>query len=95
METERINQLRNIFRLRYLNLCVITLVLIETYYVYIIIHNEKYLGKCFLSIENFVTVRKTNGTHNEFDMKTFASSFSSPYLIELIQNSHKDCLCCP
>ena len=58
------------------------------------------LKNCFISIENFVTVRQkstnfTNCKRNEFDMKTFASTYSSPYLIELIHNSQKDCLCCP
>lgn len=57
------------------------------------------LKKCFLSIENFITVRqKYNNSQkfiNEFEMKSYASSYTSPYLIELIQNSKRDCLCCP
>ena len=54
------------------------------------------LEDCFLSIQNFVTVRQNYSlcSKNEFDMKTYASSFSSPYLIQLIQNSKRDCLCC-
>ena len=55
---------------------------------------ESNLQDCFLSIQNFVTVRQ-NRTENDFELKTYASSFTSPYLIELIQNSQRDCLCCP
>ena len=66
---------------------------------YIILTFDKRLDleNCFLSIENFVTVRQNQSnfcTLNDFDLKTFASSYSSPYLIELIQNSKNDCICC-
>ena len=64
-----------------------------------VIFNSNELKNCFISIENFVTVRKipnnTTCEKYDFDMKTYASSYSSPFLIELIQNSQKNCLCCP
>ena len=57
------------------------------------------LKNCFLTIENFITVRQNYNNSenflNKFEMKTYASSYTSPFLIELIQNSNRDCLCCP
>ena len=69
----------------------------STFIVFYIKNSKTYnLSDCFLSIENFITVRQRyNESTNEFELKTYARSYSSPYLIELIQNSRKDCLCCP
>ena len=61
-------------------------------------YNVKTLKNCFLSVENFVTFKQHNSSNvnkTNFEMKTFASLFSSPYLIELIHQSTRDCLCCP
>ena len=74
-------------------ICIIALVF-ETSILLINSKSDSKLEDCFLSIQNFVTVRQ-NRTGNDFELKTYSSSFSSPYLIELIQNSQRDCLCCP
>lgn len=66
------------------------------YHLYNNDYNAKILKSCFISIENFVTLRQSNITKsNSFEMKTYASSYSTPYLIELIQQATRDCLCCP
>ena len=54
------------------------------------------IDKCYLSIQNFVTMR--HFCHNvskdeQFDLKTYISSYSKPYLIQLLQQETKDCLC--
>ena len=60
---------------------------------------------CFLTIHNFVKINFTslfskyigandvrwNTTQN---FKTYIYSFTRPYIIELIQNSTENCLCC-
>jgi hypothetical protein len=64
----------------------------------------KYINDCYLTIHNFVSINSTirnqptiensNDIKNDFDFKTYIYSYTKPYLIEMIQNSTKDCLCC-
>ena len=99
------NNIKNIVTVNYIKSCLLIIyclvILYEISYIYFVNYtNSIDLKNCFLSIENFVTVRQfssniTNCKMNDFDMKTYASSYSSPYLIELIHNSQRDCLCCP
>ena len=69
-------------------------------------YNQHSFNECFISIHNFVTVKKLRKSNNynstttrlreyDFDLKTFISSYSKPYMIELLQQSTKDCICCP
>lgn len=57
--------------------------------------NNMDIDKCYLTIQNFVTMRHGFNISNDrkFDLKTYISSFSKPYLIELLQHETKDCLC--
>ena len=99
------NNIKNILKVNYIKSCLLIIYLLvllyEITYIYFVNYtNSIGLKNCFLSIENFVTVRQlssnmSNCKTNNFDMKTYASSYSSPYLIELIHNSQRDCLCCP
>ena len=53
------------------------------------------LDKCYLKIHNFVSIdsqAKDNSTQKNF--KTYIYSYTKPYLIELVQNSTENCLCC-
>ena len=51
------------------------------------------IDNCYLSIQNFVTMRHNTSNDNKFELKTYISSFTKPYLIELLQHQTKDCLC--
>lgn len=54
------------------------------------------IDKCYLSIQNFVTMRyaKHNvSSEKQFDMQSYITSYSKPYLIQLLQHETKDCLC--
>ena len=63
------------------------------------------LENCYLTIHNFISLNTTleynktienenwNLTNNEH-FHTYITSFTKPYLIELINNNTKDCLCC-
>ena len=79
--------------------CIV--ILNQLSYIYYINYSDSIaLKNCFLSIENFVTVRQlssniTECKNNEFDKKPYASSYSSPYLIQLIHECQRDCLFCP
>jgi hypothetical protein len=63
------------------------------------------LKECYLTVHNFVSINTTvqdqssindsSDIKNKFDFKTFIYSYTKPYLLELVQNSTKDCLCCP
>ncbi len=64
------------------------------------------LDNCYLTIHNFISFNSTmtsNGTDslqafyqsNQQKFKTYVYSYTKPYLIELVHNSSKDCLCCP
>ena len=61
--------------------------------------------ECFITIHNFVKfnstalISKFPGTNDvqwktNQNFKTYIYSYTKPYLIELIQNSTNDCLCC-
>ena len=66
------------------------------------------LDKCYLTIHNFIKINssifqlntndsneKLNFTqNNQQSFNTYITSYSKPYLIELIHNSTEDCLCC-
>lgn len=63
------------------------------------------LDKCYLEVHNFIQLNNTafiessNGSNhlnikNEKSFKTYVTSFTRPYLIELIQNTTQNCLCC-
>ena len=65
---------------------------------------KKDLNDCYLTIHNLISVKTTineenqrtkiyNISNNE-EFKSYIYSFSKPYLLELIQNSTEDCLCC-
>ena len=68
------------------------------------------LDKCYLSVHNLVSFNTTidlisrttygfkdikikNSSHKQ-SFNTYISSYTKPFLIELMQNSTKDCLCC-
>src|SRR5882757_1685845 len=65
------------------------------------------LDKCYLTVHNFVSLNSTieviqqnvsninfkNYSQSEI-FHTYISSFSKPFLLELVQNSTQDCLCC-
>ena len=62
------------------------------------------MNECYLTIHNLISMKTTineknqnskkyNITNNQ-EFKTYIYSFSKPYLLELIQNSTEDCLCC-
>ena len=61
--------------------------------------------ECFITIHNFVKFNSTaiiekspgvNDVHwnTNQNFKTYIYSYTRPFLIELIQNSTQDCLCC-
>src|SRR5882762_11684511 len=55
----------------------------------------KDLDNCYLTIHNFVSFNSTINNQNKMEtsqsFKTYIYSYTKPYLIELIQNSSKDC----
>ena len=55
------------------------------------------LDKCYLTIHNFVSIHQKNGikySNDSIDFKTFIYSYTRPYLLELINNTTNDCICC-
>ena len=63
------------------------------------------IEKCFLEVHNFIQLNSTamigeNVSSKAVNLvtdksfKTYISSYTKPYLIELIQNSTKNCICC-
>jgi hypothetical protein len=64
----------------------------------------KDIKECYLTVHNFVSINSTiqdqisikNSTDivNKFDFKTYIYSYTKPFLLELVQNSTNDCLCC-
>lgn len=58
----------------------------------------KNLDDCFLTIHNFIRLSNvsTNKKKNSFDadFKTYISSYSKPFLIQLLKNNTENCLCC-
>ena len=57
----------------------------------------KDLENCYLTIHNFVSFNSTLNNQNKMEtsqnFKTYIYSYSRPYLIELIQNTSRDCFC--
>ncbi len=65
------------------------------------------LDECYLTVHNFISInfssieKNTNESGENYHtfkkeyFKTYITSFTKPYLIELMQNTSKDCLCCP
>ena len=55
------------------------------------------LDKCYLTIHNFVSIHQKNKfghSNDSINFKTFIYSYTRPFLLELIQNSTDDCVCC-
>ena len=65
------------------------------------------LDKCYLTVHNFVSLNSTieviQQNFSNINLKnysqsekfhTYITSFSKPFLLELVQNSTQDCLCC-
>jgi|SRR5882757_1110139 len=60
--------------------------------------------KCYLTVHNFISLNSTLVQHkndsninfNNYSQKfyTYISSFTKPFLLELVHNSTEDCLCC-
>lgn len=55
---------------------------------------NKDLEKCYITIHNFVTYNYSNNIDENLQFKTYIYSYTKPFLLELTQNSTKDCLCC-
>ena len=74
-------------------------VFLSGYILYIHSTSGNLSKSCYLTIDNFITLKQkfqnTSDYNNTFDVKTYARSTTKPYLIELLINSKKDCLCCP
>lgn len=54
------------------------------------------LDQCYLSVHNIISINtslKNNNLNNNY-FHTYISSFTKPFLLELVQNSTQDCLCC-
>ena len=89
--------------------CVVFLTMIILFYIQThMINNEilkldgqpidyelKNLNECYLTIHNFIRFPNwmIQNKSNDFDFKTYIYSFTKPYLIQLINNNTKDCIC--
>ena len=61
-------------------------------------------NQCYLTIYNLISIQTTIDEKNKSpkkynisnnkDFKAYIYSYSRPYLLEIIQNSTEDCLCC-
>lgn len=66
------------------------------------VEENKKLDNCYLAIHNFVTLRQNftgqnclvTKPQNEFELKTYLMTYSSPYIIERLNHFSDDCLCC-
>ena len=56
----------------------------------------KDIDKCYLNVHNFVTLKSKNWNYsqNDIEFKSYIYGYTKPYLLELVQNSTHDCLCC-
>jgi len=65
----------------------------------------KAMDECYLTIHNFVSFNTTAHVNrfsstdpivwkNNQSFKTYIYSYTKPFMIELVQNATKDCLCC-
>ncbi len=56
------------------------------------------IDNCYLTIHNLISINTTIGNENNISsnekFKSYIYSYTKPYLLELIQNSTDDCLCC-
>lgn len=64
------------------------------------------LNECYLTVHNFITFNSTAAIHshenssdwfqirNKQSFKTYIYSYTKPFLLELVQNSNDNCLCC-
>ena len=50
--------------------------------------------QCYFSVQNFIGIKEIGDNNFTSQVKTYIYSFTKPFLIELIQNSTKDCICC-
>ena len=70
----------------------------------VISKNEKFpldyelkdIDKCYLSVTNFVSLKSKywNYSKDDIEFKSYINGYTKPYLLELVQNSTHDCLCC-
>ena len=54
----------------------------------------KVLDQCYLTVHNFISFKSDAFLNSTQNFKTYIYSYTKPYLLELVQNSTKDCLCC-
>ncbi len=56
------------------------------------------IDNCYLTIHNLISINTTIGNENNIStnekFNSYIYSYTKPYLLELIQNSTEDCLCC-
>ena len=56
------------------------------------------IDNCYLTIHNLISINTTIGNGKNISsnekFKSYIYSYTKPYLLELIQNSTDDCLCC-
>ena len=62
------------------------------------------IEECFLTVHNFINFNSNvlsrnnksfdNILKNDQNFKTYVYSYTKPFLIELVQNATKNCLCC-
>lgn len=64
----------------------------------IIDYELKNLDDCLITVHNFIRMSDncSNGEKNmnDFDFKSYISTYTKPYLIQLLNNNSKNCLCC-
>ena len=53
----------------------------------------KPFDECFLTIHNFISINSSNQTGSS--LKTYIYTATKPFLLEILNNSTNDCLCCP
>ena len=58
-------------------------------------YSNKILDDCYLTLHNLISIQFSNHSNYNSTVKTYIYSASKPFLIELLNNSTDDCLCCP
>src|SRR5215469_14142855 len=82
--------------LRFVSLVVLINVLIFLVVIYCKIDKiEIPSDDCYLSIHNFVSVKKYSKTNKTVNVESFIHRFSKPFVLQIIKNAENDCLCCP
>lgn len=56
---------------------------------------ELFIDDCYLTVHNLISIKQINESSSESDVKTYIFSATKPFLIELLKNTSKDCICCP